>query len=1404
MKKTLLLFLLLPFLTFAQNVDLIKWDAATPSDREKPTVINSSIASSYLTSSASPSEIKVKYTTWSESFFLCSGWPDGQQNEGEYDPEKYVEFKITPNSGKKLDINLFKLTFKSQGGASTEKFTILYTKDPQFKKDIKVLVPERTSVANWATITPSFSEEMNPVLPGQTVYIRLYVYNSNNDFHIKPGTDGATITGSVSDFDPNKILAINDYVKAIKNVALNISPLNNDIKKENVTSIVISSPPPASQGTVTINPDKTITFNPANNFTGTASFKYTIKDASNLTSEAKIQVTVGEDTPESLVIWYGRNTSNRYEPTLLSPYVSSDNIKSNGGVSLSYNNSEDSSNPFFHTGSWPSGVADNNKYVQFKITADNTHRVNLNAFNLVYRSQGGNGQRFKINYSNDSAFSSNVKTLVADASTSSNWTSISAPFSSDLNYLLPGQTIYIRLYVYNTYNAFQFRTKLNITGSIKDSNVFAAYSDFATTPTNQSISIPVLANDVVGNTPVQSITVTQPTSGGTVVVNGITDVKFTPTAGFVGMSNFTYTISNGTLYSSATVSVDVTPAPCTPIGDQVTFGQGSWIGYVYKWTGTTPPTLAYNSLPDTSVSSYIGTVTENANFDRNIGTGAITGVTTNFACEAAPADNFLVRYKMQANITEAGLYNFTIGGDDAIRLYIDGKIILTRWARGSYEINSTLYQLEIGVHDFVVEYFEYDASARASFSFGLPKGNPALFGDKVWNVYGYNKNDITLQTTAYAGYYIDPNQNANSTAYWTTGKSPYTSSNWQGAPMPDDYFTVVSKRKGFNCGQYQIQVANYDDDLQIYVDGTKVFDKSGNTDTAALVNNGQLFSLNSKTEIEIRLKENGGAAKSSVIFINVPNNNPGNANGSALVINSNTTLNSDLTVCSCTINDKFTLTVPKDITLTVDEDITVLGEGKLLIQSGGSLLQTSTSKNMFTGGANTFEIQRTTNVSRYDVTYWSSPVKGLTMHDLSPDTLWDKYHYWNTSTKSWVPDNYGKKEMEPGNGYSIRAPQTFDIETPSDFTARFKGTPNNGDVSVPVVQGIFNFLGNPYPSAVDARELINQNPNDLGALYFWTHKLPAQLIPGTTTFRYQSADFVVFTLTGSTRITGESVTNSDAFNGYIGAGQGFFTLAPTGAVAVKFNNSLRKGSSKNTQFYKTAGTKQTDANRLWLNVSNSKGTFKQLLIGYIEGATNGFDFAYDAQTAGSNANVDFYTINEGKKLTIQGRALPFDNTEIIPLGFKCGIDAVEDRDFTFSLDHADGFFDTQEVYLEDKILGKIIDLRKENYTFSSSKGTYSTRFVLRYTNKTLGTDDFENATDGLLVSVKSKVVNVTSGIENIKEIQIYTIGGQLLYSKNKIEAKELKIENLHSSNQVLLVKVILENGHIVTKKIIFN
>ncbi|PTS89518.1 hypothetical protein DBR27_22620, partial [Flavobacterium sp. HMWF030] len=121
----------------------------------------------------------------------------------------------------------------------------------------------------------------------------------------------------------------------------------------------------------------------------------------------------------------------------------------------------------------------------------------------------------------------------------------------------------------------------------------------------------------------------------------------------------------------------------------------------------------------------------------------------------------------------------------------------------------------------------------------------------------------------------------------------------------------------------------------------------------------------------------------------------------------------------------------------------------------------------------------------------------------------------------------------------------------------------------------------------------------------------------------------------------------------------------------------------------------------------------------------------------------------------------------------------------------------------DKTTGEIHDLRASNYTFRSEIGTFLDRLVLRYTSRTLGTANFENLENGILVSVKNKVINLLSSKENIKEVTVFDISGKVIYNKKKVGNTELQITNLPSGDQVLLVKVTLENDFTTTKKMIF-
>jgi len=502
--------------------------------------------------------------------------------------------------------------------------------------------------------------------------------------------------------------------------------------------------------------------------------------------------------------------------------------------------------------------------------------------------------------------------------------------------------------------------------------------------------------------------------------------------------------------------------------------------------------------------------------------------------------------------------------------------------------------------------------------------------------------------------------------------------------------------------------------------------------------------------------------------------------------------------CSCIINSGFNVLIKSGDTMTLTNAL--VDNGGLTFENSASLIQIANTTNT---GNITYK-RNTAPVRRYDFTYWSSPVSGFTLNSLVANT---EYNSFNPAT-GWVP-NDGTPVMAKGVGYSVLAPQTNSLTVGSVYNASFVGVPNNGNISTTPIGVGWNLIGNPYPSALDATKFIQANaptinPTIEGTLYFWTHNTsPANTDPAhENIYYYTTDDYAVFNLSGSV-LTREAISDTSPANnaptGNIASAQGFFVNVLSTATPIVFTNSMRVVGADNSQFFKSSDANATK-DRFWLNFKNKKGAFKQILIGYIEGATNGWDNNYDAVTFSVNPYIDFYSINETKELVIQGRALPFESTDQIPLGYATTIT----EEFTIAIDHVEGLFNEQAIYLEDKTTGIIHDLGASNYTFSTEIGTFTDRFVLRYTNKTLGTGKFENIPDGILVSVKNKAISIVSSKENIKQVTIFDITGKTLYNKKKVSNTELQIQNLSSGNQVLFVKVTLDNDFTTTTKIIFQ
>ncbi|WP_456315061.1 DUF7507 domain-containing protein [Pseudomonas shirazensis] len=508
------------------------------------------------------------------------------------------------------------------------------------------------------------------------------------------------------------------------------------------------------------------------------------------------------------------------------------------------------------------------------------------------------------------------------------------------------------------------------------------------------------------------------------------------------------------------------------------------------------------------------------------------------------------------------------------------------------------------------------------------------------------------------------------------------------------------------------------------------------------------------------------------------------------------TVSADLTACSLTINSGIDIVVPSNFTLKIINGLTVSPTSKLTFENHSSLVQVN--NNAVNSGKITYK-RTAVQIRQADYTYWSTPVSPQRLIDVSPASSYNKF--FGYSGTAWVA-TYPTGNMVVGKGYIIRGPDTFSNSAKADYTASFSGVPNNGILTGETMQADkFYLIGNPYPSALDADTFIDENRFLEGTLYFWTHNTPVVL---SAAYRYSSTDYASYNLTGGVGSqpapSGNPSNNDDKPSGFIGAGQSFFASAATPGT-ITFNNGMRLGATQNTQFFKSASkAAKIEKHRIWLNITNTEGAFKQMLVGYVQGASNEYEARYDGVSFDANPYIDFYSVANGNNYVIQARALPFANTDLVPLGYRTTIAG----EFTIAIDQTDGDLKNQAIYLEDKTTGVIYDLTKGDYKFTTAKGTFSDRFVLRYTNKTLGTGDFEDTQNGLLVSVKQKTIKITSSIENIQEVTIYDVAGKMLYNKNKAATTELQIQNLPSANQVLLVKITLENNFTTTKKIIFN
>ncbi|MFN3968426.1 fibronectin type III domain-containing protein [Flavobacterium sp.] len=522
-----------------------------------------------------------------------------------------------------------------------------------------------------------------------------------------------------------------------------------------------------------------------------------------------------------------------------------------------------------------------------------------------------------------------------------------------------------------------------------------------------------------------------------------------------------------------------------------------------------------------------------------------------------------------------------------------------------------------------------------------------------------------------------------------------------------------------------------------------------------------------------------------------------------------------------------TLTINSSNSLTVTDWVNVATTGTFTINNSGSLVQINNVSN--TGN---IIYKRDALIRSLDYVYWSSPVANYSLSSIAtPLSFWAMYK-WNTTVANtnggqgnW--ENAAGDTMSAGKGYIASGPSTFSSTVATPFNATFNGVPNNGNITVPIARGSdtntalhygtngaeitnysdnWNLLGNPYPSAIRASQfLFDNNTKIMGNVKLWTHgTLPAIIASpfyNTFIYNYSPGDYLTYNFTGTSCCP---AAGSDLF---IGSGQGFFVQMVDGTAAtdnITFTNSLRSNTYSNSTFYRLSNSNVSNSidvenierNRIWLDIIDSNNNSDRTLFGYIEGATMSNDSFFDCITQNTGGTA-IYSLLDNAKFSIQGRALPFDINDEVPIG----VNIPTSGNYSIALAAIDGLLNNQNIYLTDILLNITHDLKTSPYQFTSENGIINNRFKVVYRNNALGNPEF-SSDNQVNVIVKDEVA-VSSNSFQMESIIVYNILGQKLDSYHNINTNFFTLSNLRKNNAGLLLKIKLQTGETVIRKVIY-
>jgi hypothetical protein len=561
------------------------------------------------------------------------------------------------------------------------------------------------------------------------------------------------------------------------------------------------------------------------------------------------------------------------------------------------------------------------------------------------------------------------------------------------------------------------------------------------------------------------------------------------------------------------------------------------------------------------------------------------------------------------------------------------------------------------------------------------------------------------------------------------------------------------------------------------------------------------------------------------------------------------------------INDEV-FYVEDDINLNEASSTIYLRNESQLIQGDGT---TGNS------GIGELSVYQDGNVSEFEYGYWCSPIGSKTIsnsNNLFGITLINDAIGLTTATPAGTTHstNYNGTSaplnIEPywiwkfiaSNDYSewIHVQSATTIEPGEGFTMKgttgsssnqlfdFRGKPNNGTISVNVLNNQFTLTGNPYPSTMDTLAYIHDTENSSvinGTLYFWeqdpnvnSHNITeysggyaSYTINDTGTLEtYVPATFKTYNSVGVVNIVGSISSTGKRPRRYLPIGQGFM-VEGTADGTVKAKNSHRafkKESIPNdsTQFFKSTNKKEnitntqnndnefskvpTDYKRFRLNIDFNNTYTRQLVETFHATATNGFDYGMESKINIADVlNSDAYLGNEGDLYIAE--ALTYNEALKIPLN----INLAQDGFVNIKITDIQNFDSNQSIFVHDIDNDRYVNLNEEDFNVHLSTGDYNNRFELTFT-KNNSLSIVEKDINSLKIFQNNELSNLTiynPKLLNVKSFHLYDISGKRVFIKNRLPKKqEHTISTKKLSEGIYVVKIAFDNNAVFSKKVVIT